>query len=115
MVKIVGSACFRCGKPPRQRGRRDADGEDMAAGLPFPANLVVQLGSLEPLVIGYFLLIALLAVTAVFSAKPHRRKAAQDVLRILVPGRRQGPERRSRAARQRTPPQLDPPYDRSSP
>jgi hypothetical protein len=36
------------------------------------------------------LLTILLALTAVFSAKPTRRKAAAEILRLLLPGRRPG-------------------------
>jgi hypothetical protein len=78
----------------------------MAAGLPF-------LSAFMPVAIGYFVLISLLALTAVFSSKPHRRKAALEVLRILVPGRRQGSDHHSRAIRRRTHEQTDQPGDRN--
>jgi hypothetical protein len=84
----------------------------MAVGLPLPANVMAQLSSLWPVAIGYFLLIALLALIAVFSPEPHRRKAAQDVLRILVPGRRRDTERRSRAIRPRAPDERSSPPNR---
>ncbi len=52
------------------------------------------------------LLIILLALTAVFSSKPARRKAAAEVLCLLLPGRRSGAAHRDppdRPARLRPP------------
>jgi hypothetical protein len=52
------------------------------------------------------LLIILLALTAVFSSKPTRRKAAEQILGLLLPGRRSGVAHRhppDRPARPRPP------------
>lgn len=59
----------------------------MAASLPQLANTALQ-QTLPILAIGYLVLISILALTAVFSSKPHRRRAALDVLKVLLPGRR---------------------------
>ena len=80
----------------------------MAAGLPLLATFL-------PVGISYFALISVLALTAVFSGKPHRRKAALDVLRILVPGGRQGADSRKQATRRPARDEIDQRDDRSPP
>lgn len=80
----------------------------MAAGLPFLTTFL-------PVAVGYFALISVLALTAVFSSKPHRRKAALDVLRILVPGRCPGTDRRKSASLRQATSETDQPDDRSPP
>lgn len=57
----------------------------MAAELPFLYDGLATVGAAS---LGYLLLIAVIALTAVFSSRPTRRKAAFDVLRLLLPGRR---------------------------
>jgi hypothetical protein len=64
----------------------------MAADLPFlpgTTGELTVLGSASGL--GYLLLIAVVALTAVFSSKPGRRKAALEVLQLLLPRRRRAP------------------------
>jgi hypothetical protein len=56
----------------------------------------------------YVCLIAVIALTAVFSSKPARRKAALEVLRLLLPGRKPNPFP-SATRRRREPPAIDPP------
>jgi hypothetical protein len=64
-----------------------------------------------PLALGYAGLVGTMALTAVFSSKPARRKAAVEVLRLLLPGRRSNsadhPVRRS--PRRRDPAPIKPP------
>jgi hypothetical protein len=61
-----------------------------------------------PLSLAYVGLVGTMALTAVFSSLPARRKAAVEVLRLLLPGRRPSghpPERLPRpAGRPRQPP-----------
>ncbi len=57
----------------------------MAAEFAFLTNHEAAI--LAPAVI-YACLIAVIALTAVFSSRPARRKAALEVLRLLLPGRR---------------------------
>jgi hypothetical protein len=90
---IVGSVAPCCGKPPRQRGERDRRIPTVAANLPILSSITSALTTLGPAALGYVLLITTVALTAVFSAKLHRRKAAIEVLRVLVPGRRNLQER----------------------
>lgn len=56
----------------------------------------------------YPCLIAVTAMTAVFSSKPARRKAALEVLRLLLPGRRGQPADQipARKSRRRDPPAI---------
>jgi hypothetical protein len=65
-----------------------------------------------PLSLTYAGLIGTMALTAVFAATPARRKAALEVLRLLLPGRRRSlaeqlPARKSR--RRRDPSAIEPP------
>jgi hypothetical protein len=109
--KITGLGRLRCGKPPRQRGEHHADGDLVAAEFAFLTNHEATI--LAPAVI-YACLIAVIALTAVFSSRPARRKAALEVLRLLLPGRRniRAVDRwppAHRAARRPDPPGLPPP------
>jgi hypothetical protein len=51
-----------------------------------------ELGALAPSALLYFALIAVIALVAVCSSKPPRRKAALAVLALLVRRRDRGPE-----------------------
>jgi hypothetical protein len=60
------------------------------------AGLLLSPGTWRDLVIlavttSYSALVITMALTAVFSSKPSRRKAALEVLRLLVPWRRRMP------------------------
>lgn len=90
----------------------------MAASLSLftPVQDVLSLSGLIGL--AYIGLLALFALVAVFSSKPHRRKAALEVLKILKPGRQLREGRRDRVIRNRTrstdPQILRPPTDEAS-
>lgn len=60
----------------------------MAADLPFLPDIPAQLATLGAPALIYCTLITTVALAAVFSSKPSRRKAALKVLRLLLPGRR---------------------------
>lgn len=81
----------------------------MAAGFQF-------LTSREPAILAlaaiYACLIAVIALTAVFASRPARRKAALDVLELLLPGRRRTHtigQQPGQPRRRRDPPSLPPP------
>lgn len=59
----------------------------MAADPPFLPGIVHDLAVLPPAVLIYLGLIAIVALTGVFTSKPARRRAALDVLHLLLPGR----------------------------
>lgn len=66
----------------------------MVAALPTLLNDIAQyVASVGLLALVYAFLIATVALTAVFSSKPARRKAAKEVLALLLPrlGRSGGP------------------------
>lgn len=79
--------------------------------LPLPSALTGLTGSaLAAIAIGYLGLITVVALAAVFSTKPARRRAAYEVLLLLLlrrgqgdgePRSARGPARRSRSARRR--------------
>lgn len=76
----------------------------MAAELPFLPGITRDLA---PVVFIYAGLITTIALTAVFSSRPTRRKAALEVLRLLLPGRnRSGNQRqiKDRTTRRRRDP-----------
>jgi hypothetical protein len=75
----------------------------VAAGFPFLTSR--ELAILAMAVI-YTCLIVVVALTAVFTSRPARRKAALEVLELLLPGRRRthATGRRTRATRRRDPP-----------
>jgi hypothetical protein len=60
----------------------------VAAHLP---DNIAQLATLDAAALAYCTLITVVALAAVFSSKPSRRKAALEVLRLLLPGRRRPP------------------------
>ena len=63
-----------------------------AVDLQVVSDLAQSLASLGTIVLlGYFSLIAITALTAVFSKQPARRKAALEVLRLLRRNGRGGP------------------------
>jgi hypothetical protein len=81
----------------------------VAAGFQF-------LTSREPAMLGlamiYPCLIAVIALTAVFTSRPARRKAALEVLALLLPGRRRTHtivQQPRQPRRRRDPPDLPPP------
>lgn len=81
----------------------------MAAGFQF-------LTSREPAILAlaaiYACLIAVIALTAVFTSRPARRKAALEVLELLLPGRRRthaASQQPRQLRRRRDPPGLPPP------
>jgi hypothetical protein len=81
----------------------------VSAELPFVSDVIRDLA---PLGLIYACLITTMALTAVFSSKPARRQAALEVLRLLLPGRRDGATTRARArnrAIRRRPDPPDPP------
>jgi hypothetical protein len=64
-----------------------------------------------PIPLIYAGLITTMALTAVFSSKPARRRAATEILRLLLAGRGNntiGSQSRRRIPRRRDPPQIDP-------
>jgi hypothetical protein len=63
----------------------------MTAGHILSPAIWRDLGVLALAAPGYTALVTTMAVTAVFSSKPDRREAALNVLRLLLPGRRQIP------------------------
>jgi hypothetical protein len=72
--------------------------------------------SREPAIVAlatiYACLITVIALTAVFTSKPARRKAALDVLKLLLPGRRRTHtvgQQPGQPRRRRDPPSLPPP------
>jgi hypothetical protein len=63
----------------------------VAADLPFLPDTPAQLATLGAAALIYCMLIAVVALAAVFSSKPSRRKAALEVLWLLLPRRHQPP------------------------
>jgi hypothetical protein len=59
----------------------------VAVGLLFSPGIWRIVAILTPTA-GYSALTTIMALTAVFSSRPHRRKAALEVLHLLIPGRR---------------------------
>jgi hypothetical protein len=59
----------------------------MAVDLPFLPGIAHDFTILSPALFIYTVLIATVALTAVFTSKPARRRAALDVLRLLLPRR----------------------------
>lgn len=55
---------------------------------PFLSGILNHLPLIGPVALAYFSLITVVALAAVFSSKPSRRKAALQVLTLLLPGRR---------------------------
>ena len=75
-------------------------------------HLTRALITCAPLPFIYSGLITTLALTAVFPSKPARRKAAREVLRLLLPGRSSAPASTAHARiahRRREPPAIEPP------
>ncbi len=86
----------------------------MTAELPLLSGLTRDLAILAPLALIYACLITTMAMTAVFSSKPTRRRAALEVLELLLPGRwdrkrDRTPGRGRTIRRRRDPPTLPPP------
>lgn len=63
---------------------------DVPIAVHLPGSLA-QLATLDAVAVIYGILIVVMALAAVFSSKPSRRKAALEVLRLLLPGRRRPP------------------------
>lgn len=62
----------------------------MKSGVPALSGLLGYLATLALIAVIYALLITIVALAAVFSSKPSRRKAALEVLRELLPSGHQG-------------------------
>ena len=86
----IGLFTLRQAAPSARNDTADGD-TPVAADLPFLPNTLAQLASPGVAVLIYCTLITVVALTAVFSSKPSRRKAALEVLRLLLPGRHRPP------------------------
>jgi hypothetical protein len=74
----------------------------VAGSLPFLTATVRDPLVLALLPLIYAFLVVTMALTAVFSSKPARRKAALEVLGLILPGRRAMPSGAARAGIART-------------